>query len=190
MTNRVCELLHGSVPLGFQAAGDQPVVGVDGPVAALGLGGVVAGLLDLALVLGQRGVVAVFELSGGGQAGLHRGRGKRGQERLGDGGIDGLPSVHVPGTADESLAGQQVRGSRLRSGRPRGFWASAGGRAEVAVDLAGDVTLQAADDLRLGLSFGRAALGVGAGGRVRAHRVNTIRHRAWLAWRSPPGLRR
>ena len=40
-------------PIRLQAAGDQPVVRVDGPVAALGPGGVVAGLLDLALVLGQ-----------------------------------------------------------------------------------------------------------------------------------------
>ena len=38
----------------------------------------------------------------------------------------------------------------------------------MAVHLAGGVTLQAADDLRLGLPFGRAALGIGAGGRVRA----------------------
>jgi hypothetical protein len=53
------------------------------------------------------------------------------------------------------------------SGRPRSL-ALAAGRAEVGVDLAGDVTLQAADDLRLGFPFGRAALGVGAGGRVRA----------------------
>ena len=46
--------------------------------------------------------------------------------------------------------------------------ALAAGRAEVGIDLAGDVTLQAADDLRLGFPFGRAALGVGVGGRVRA----------------------
>ena len=39
---------------------------------------------------------------------------------------------------------------------------------EVVVDLAGDVTLQAADDLRLGFPFGGAAPGVGAGARVRA----------------------
>ena len=74
-----------------------------------------------------------------------------------------------PGTADESFEGQQ--GSRqpiIGSGRPRSFRALAGGRAEVAVDLAGDVALEAADDLRLGLSFCRAALGVGACGRVRA----------------------
>jgi len=56
----------------------------------------------------------------------------------------------------------------IGSGRPRSFRALAAGRAEVAVDLAGDVTLQAADDLRLGFPFGGAALGVGAGGRVRA----------------------
>jgi len=56
----------------------------------------------------------------------------------------------------------------IGSGRPRSFRALAAGRAEVAVYLAGDVTLQAADDLRLGFPFGGAALGVGAGGRVRA----------------------
>jgi len=47
-------------PFAFQAAGDQPVVRIDGPVAALGPGRLVAGLLDLAFVLGQGGVVAVF----------------------------------------------------------------------------------------------------------------------------------
>ncbi len=36
------------------------------------------------------------------------------------------------------------------------------------VDLAGDVALEAADDLGLGLSFFGAALYAGAGGRVRA----------------------
>ena len=61
-------------PFGFQAAGDQPVVRVDGAVAALGPGGLVAGLLDLAAVLVQRGVVAVLDLLGGLQAGLQRGR--------------------------------------------------------------------------------------------------------------------
>ena len=44
--------------------------------------------------------------------------------------------------------------------------ALAAGRAQVRVDLAGDVTLQAADDLGLGLSFFGAAFDVGAGGRV------------------------
>ena len=73
-----------------------------------------------------------------------------------------------PGTADESFEGQQVRGSRIAGQAVPGALALAAGRAEVRVDLAGDVTLQAADDLRLGFPFGRAALGVGAGARVRA----------------------
>ena len=64
----VGEFPQGLFPFALQAAGDQPVVRVDGPVAALGPAGVVAGLLGLALVLGQRGVVAVFELAGGLQA--------------------------------------------------------------------------------------------------------------------------
>ena len=72
-----------------------------------------------------------------------------------------------PGTADESFEGQRVRGSRL-SGQAVPGALGVRRRAEVAVDLASGVTLQAADDLRLGLSFGRAALGVGAGGRVGA----------------------
>src|ERR1019366_625586 len=93
-------LAEGLFPFGFQAAGDQPVVRVDGPVAALGPGRVVAGLLHLAVPLGEGGVVAVFELPGGGQAGLQRGGGERGQECFGDGGVDGLPAdVHVPGAA-------------------------------------------------------------------------------------------
>ena len=62
-----------------------------------------------------------------------------------------------PGTADESLAGQHwVRQPISGSGRPRGLGALGGG-AQVAVDLAGDVTLQAADDLLLRQAFARCA---------------------------------
>jgi len=74
-----------------------------------------------------------------------------------------------PGTADESFAGQQVRGSRISGQAVPGVWASAGVRAQVRVDLTGDVPLQAADDLGLGLSFFSAAFDVGAGGGVGAH---------------------
>ena len=73
-------LAEGLLPLGFQAAGDQPVVRVDSPVAAFGAGRVVAGLLGLAAPLGEGGVVAVFELLGGDQAGLQGGGGERGEE--------------------------------------------------------------------------------------------------------------
>jgi len=64
--------------------------------------------------------------------------------------------------------------------------ASAGG-AEVVADLAGGVTLQAADDLRLGFSFGRAAPGVGAGGRVRAQAGEHDPPQGMVGCRSPPG---
>src|SRR6266487_3694439 len=74
-----------------------------------------------------------------------------------------------PGTAGESFEGQQVRGSRLWGQAVPGVCGSAGSRAQVGVDLTGGVTLQAADDLCLGLSFFRAPLDVGAGGRVRSH---------------------
>src|SRR5260370_3678951 len=73
----------------------------------------------------------------------------------------------APGTAGGSFAGQQVRQPISGPGRPREC-ALAGGGAEVGIDLAGDVTLQAADDFLLGFSFGRAPFGVSAGGRVRA----------------------
>jgi hypothetical protein len=59
------QLGEGLFPVGFQAAGDQPVVGIDRPVATLGSARGVAGPFDLAAVLVEYGVVAVFELLGG-----------------------------------------------------------------------------------------------------------------------------
>ncbi len=52
-------------------------------------------------------------------------------------------------------------------GRPR-EGALAGGGAQAGADLTGDIPLQAADDFLPGCPLGRAALEVGAGGRVRA----------------------
>ena len=94
----VGEGLQRGVPLGLQAAGDQSVVRVDRAVAALGATGLIPRLLDLAAPLRQRGVVAIFQLLGGGQAGLQRRRLQRGQERLGDRGVD-------PGAADAQMPG-------------------------------------------------------------------------------------
>src|SRR5690242_9562096 len=71
-----------------------------------------------------------------------------------------------PGTAGESFAGQQVRGSRISGQAAPGAWVLPDGRGQLAAGLAGDVALEAADDLRLGLSFRCAAL---SGRRVRAH---------------------
>jgi hypothetical protein len=115
----VGELAERVFPLGFQAAGDQPVVGVDGAVAALGPGGVVAGLLGLAAVLVQRRVVAVLDLLGGLQAGAQRHRLESGQECPGDGGVDALPAdAHVPGaTAVDQLGGAVAVVVRHASGR-------------------------------------------------------------------------
>ena len=74
-----------------------------------------------------------------------------------------------PGTAGESFAGRQVRGSRIPGQAVPRVCGSVAGGVQVRIDLTGDVTLQAADDLGLGLSFFGAAFDVGAGGRVRAH---------------------
>src|SRR5665647_556321 len=43
------------------------------------------------------------------------------------------------------------------------------GAVEVAVDLAGEVALEASTDLAEGAAFSGSALNVGAGGRVHAH---------------------
>src|SRR4249920_2561639 len=74
----------------------------------------------------------------------------------------------VPGTAGESLAGQHGCGSRFEGQAVPGELALAG-CAEVAVDLAGDVTLQAADDLFLGQAFPGAPLDVDESRRMGAH---------------------
>ena len=71
------------------------------------------------------------------------------------------------GPADRSQASTGC-GSRLAGQAAPGATASAAG-AQVVVDLAGDVTLQAADDLLLGEPFLGAPLDVGAGGGVGAH---------------------
>ena len=74
-----------------------------------------------------------------------------------------------PGTADESFEGQQGCGSRLAGQAVTRSWGSVSGSAQAGIDLAGDVALEAADDLFLGQAFGGAPLDVGAGRRVRAH---------------------
>ena len=74
-------------------------------------------------------------------------------------------SCGAPGTAGGSFAGQRLRQPISGPDRPREC-ALAGGDAEVGIDLAGDVALQAADDFLLGFPLGCAAFGVGAGSRV------------------------
>src|SRR5580693_10485147 len=75
----------------------------------------------------------------------------------------------VPGRpADPNEASKgAAAGSRARP--PREGWASVSCGAQAGVDLAGDVTLEAADDLFLGQAFFGAAFDVGAGGGMGAH---------------------
>src|SRR5215216_5634214 len=72
------------LPVALQAAGDQPVVGVDGQVAPLRQPGLEAGPLDLQAPLPEGGVVVGLQALGGGHRRVDAGGGERGQERLGD----------------------------------------------------------------------------------------------------------
>src|ERR1700751_36447 len=76
-------------------------------------------------------------------------------------------SEREPGAAGRSFGGQRRGGgSRLAGQAAAGSCRSSEAVAEVGVDLAGDVPLQAADDLFLRQSLRGAPLGAGAGGRV------------------------
>src|ERR1700683_3993594 len=84
-------------------------------------------------------------------------------------GHEGQQAERVPGRlADRIKAGIRC-GRRSQGQAAPGKLPGSGAVAELAVDLAGDVPLQAADDFFLGESFLAAAVGVGAGGRVRVH---------------------
>jgi hypothetical protein len=61
---------------------------------------------------------------------------------------------------------------------------------EVVVDLSGDVALQAGHDVELGQALVGAPLDIGPGRWVAAHPTRAIRHKAWLARRSPPRFSR
>ena len=120
-------------------------------------------------MLVQGGVVAGLELLGGGQAGLQRGRGQRGQERPGDGGVDGQATdVQVPGSAAVDQFGRAVA-VVVR----HGFGRTAVEHGEFAAAApAGGQALQQGAALpdRAGARLG------GACGRV------LVAMRAWLAW--------
>ncbi len=74
-----------------------------------------------------------------------------------------------PGAAGGSIAGQHRLRQPIRGpGRP-GSWRGSAAGAQMGVDLAGDVPLEAADDLLLGQAFLWAPGGVGAGGGAGAH---------------------
>ena len=72
------------LPVALQAAGDEPVLGLDLAVAALGTVGLVFGALDLQPPLLERRVVVLFERFGRLQRGFDPGGGERGEERARD----------------------------------------------------------------------------------------------------------
>ena len=76
------------VPVGFEAVGDQPVIRVDGQVAAAGQVGAVAGAFDVpaAQCIGFGGAGVEFGLHG--QGDLERVRGEGLEQQVGDGGVD------------------------------------------------------------------------------------------------------
>ena len=73
-----------AVPVGFEGAGDEPVGGVDGEVAAAGQVGVVAGALDVGGAQGAGLGGAVLELGGDGESGFDGERGEGVDEQLPD----------------------------------------------------------------------------------------------------------
>lgn len=133
----VGEVAERLFPGGFEASGNQPVVRVDGQVAALGSGRVVAGLLDLALVLGQGGIVAVLKLPGGLQARIQGSRRLRWR---------GAPLV-LPADAP-ALRCQRPRRPRFDRSSPR-----------VSVPLPGDGRLFAVQAVTPGPAWRSAATG-------------------------------
>src|SRR4249919_2283966 len=70
-----------------------------------------------------------------------------------------------PGTG-RRIVRRPARRQPIRGSGPSPGFVSVAGGAQVRVDLAGDVTLEAADDLGLGLAFFGAAFDVVAGRRV------------------------
>ena len=109
------ELAERVLPVALQAAGDEPVLGLDLAIATLGPIGLVSGALDLQPPLLQRGVVVLFERLGCLQRGLHAGRGERGEQRAGDGLVDlSAADPHAPAAAVlDQDAGRAVIGGAL-----------------------------------------------------------------------------
>jgi hypothetical protein len=82
------QLAQGVVPVGFESVGHEPVVGVDGEVAASGKFGSVAGPFHVAASQGVGFVGPVFEFALHGEGDLE-GEGRDGVEQeLADGGVD------------------------------------------------------------------------------------------------------
>src|SRR5215211_838927 len=150
----VSELCERLFPVAFEAAGDEPVLGLDLAVAALCALGLVFGSIDLQPPLFERRVVVVLERLGCVQRGLDAGGSERGQQRAGDRLVDlRAADAQAPAAAafDQDAAGAVIGGALVPA-------------AALVVDL--ELAAAAAAD-RDPLQQ-RGALADGAGGLVRA----------------------
>ena len=109
----VVEPAERGVPVGFQGAGDEPVGGVDGEVAAAGQVGVVAGALDVggAQRVGFGG--SLLEFGGDLEGGFDGQRGEGVDEQLADALVQGVPGNQGAGAVPvfDALAVAGVVGS-------------------------------------------------------------------------------
>src|SRR6478752_1371293 len=105
------ECAQALLPLALQAASDQPVVWIDGTVAALGAARVVACPLDAETPLLERGLTICFEPLGGGESGSELCRLEGGDEGPRNGLVD-LDAANVEAidaaALDQDLAGAMI----------------------------------------------------------------------------------
>jgi hypothetical protein len=94
-----------------------------------------------------------------------QGRAAQGEGKLLLGGRASWPSSEL-GDGRRIVRRPAIGGSRLVGQAVPEMAASVGGRSEVAVDLAGDVTLQGADDFHLRVAFFGAPLDIDAGAGI------------------------
>ena len=108
------------VPVGFEGVGHEPVVGVDGQVAATGQLGAMAGPLDVAAPQSVGFVGACFELGLHGEGDLERERGDGVEQQLADGGVDAGAGDGQAERVPPSGSLRRCTGSR--GPRRRGGW--------------------------------------------------------------------
>ncbi len=99
----LCERSERPLPVALQPARDEPVLGLDLAVAALGALRLITGALDLQPPLPERLIVVGLERLGGDQRGLHARRGERGEQRAGDRRVD--PAAADPQTPATAALG-------------------------------------------------------------------------------------
>jgi hypothetical protein len=97
------------LPVAFKAARDEPVLGLDLAVAALGTLSLIVGAVDLQPPLLERGVVILLERLGRPECGLHADGRERGQKRARDRLVD--LSAADPQTPAAAVVDQDARGA-------------------------------------------------------------------------------